>query len=347
LGANGFIGNGLVTAILKQTDWEIFGLDFRSDKLGNNLSHKRFNFIEGDITINKEWIEYHIKKCDVVIPLVAIATPGTYVSDPVHVFELDFEENLKIIRQCLKYKTRVIFPSTSEVYGMSEDPEFDESASNFVLGPIHKERWIYSCCKQLLDRVIYAYGKHYGLEFTIFRPFNWMGPKQDDVKSTKEGSSRVITQFISNIIHGNDLVLVDGGLQKRSFTYLDDAIECLLKIIANKDNCAANRIFNIGNPNNNITIKELAETMLEMVKTYPKYAAKAEQTRVIVEDGADYYGEGYQDTPGRVPAIKNAEMYLGWKPKTDFKTALRLTLDYYLSDNETLLEDEEEGAFAS
>src|SRR5262249_12356084 len=157
----------------------------------------------------------------------------------VHVFELDFEENLKIVRQCLKYKTRVIFPSTSEVYGMGEDMELDESSSNFVLGPIHKERWFYSCCKQLMYRIIYAYGNHCGLQFTIFRPSNWKRPKQDDVKSTKEGSSRVITQFISNIIHGNDLVLVDGGLQKRSFTYLDDAIECLLKIIANKNNCAA------------------------------------------------------------------------------------------------------------
>jgi nucleoside-diphosphate-sugar epimerase len=117
LGINGFIGNSLTRAILKQTDWEVYGMDMASDKLQSVLNHEHFHFIEGDITISKEWIEYHVKKCDVVLPLVAIATPAVYVQDPIRVFELDFEANLKIVRQCLQYKTRVLFPSTSEVYG--------------------------------------------------------------------------------------------------------------------------------------------------------------------------------------------------------------------------------------
>ena len=129
LGVNGFIGNALTRRILTTTDWEVFGLDMCNDKLEHSLGHPRFHFLEGDITINKEWIEYNIKKCDVVLPLVAIATPMTYVKDPLRVFELDFEENLKIIRQCVKYSKRVIFPSTSEVYGMCPDPEFDEEKS--------------------------------------------------------------------------------------------------------------------------------------------------------------------------------------------------------------------------
>ena len=142
LGVNGFIGNALTKRILDTTDWEVFGLDMSSDKLEHSMGHPRFNFLEGDITINKEWIEYNIKKCDVVLPLVAIATPVTYVKDPLRVFELDFEENLKIIRLCVKHKKRVIFPSTSEVYGMSPDREFDEESSPLMLGPINKERWI-------------------------------------------------------------------------------------------------------------------------------------------------------------------------------------------------------------
>ena len=126
LGVNGFIGNALTKRILDTTDWEVFGLDMSTDKLEHSMGNPRFHFLEGDITINKEWIEYNIKKCDVVLPLVAIATPVTYVKDPIRVFELDFEENLKIVRQCVKYHKRVIFPSTSEVYGMSPDREFDE-----------------------------------------------------------------------------------------------------------------------------------------------------------------------------------------------------------------------------
>ena len=121
LGVNGFIGNALTRRILNTRDWEVFGMDLQSNTLGEVLNLPRFNFLEGDIAINKEWIEYHIKKCDVVLPLVAIATPMTYVKQPLRVFELDFEENLRVVRQCVKYGTRIIFPSTSEVYGMSPD----------------------------------------------------------------------------------------------------------------------------------------------------------------------------------------------------------------------------------
>src|SRR6185436_20140044 len=142
LGVNGFIGNALTERILRTTDWDVFGLDMAYDKVEPFLDDARFHFLEGDIAINKEWIEYQVKKCDVVLPLVAIATPATYVRNPIAVFELDFESNLKVIRQAAKFKTRVIFPSTSEVYGMCEDDEFDEEESKLVYGPIGKSRWI-------------------------------------------------------------------------------------------------------------------------------------------------------------------------------------------------------------
>ena len=173
LGVNGFIGSNLTRRILNETDWELYGMDLSSDKLGGILEHKRFRFLEGDISINREWIAYHIKKCDVCLPLVAIATPATYMKDPLTVFELDFEENLRVIRQCVKYHTRVIFPSTSEVYGMSPDKAFSEETSPLVYGPIRKQRWIYACAKQLMDRVIWAYGRDRNLQFTLIRPFNW------------------------------------------------------------------------------------------------------------------------------------------------------------------------------
>ncbi|MBV8536188.1 MAG: NAD-dependent epimerase/dehydratase family protein, partial [Alphaproteobacteria bacterium] len=138
LGANGFIGSNLSEFILRQRDWSVFAMDIQSDKLDACLGHKNFAFVEGDITINREWIEYHIKKCDVVLPLVAIATPASYVREPLRVFELDFEANLRIIRDCVRYGKRVVFPSTSEVYGMNTEREFDEETSNFVLGPVAK-----------------------------------------------------------------------------------------------------------------------------------------------------------------------------------------------------------------
>lgn len=331
LGVNGFIGSSLSERILAtQPDWSIYGMDVSQHKLEACLSHDRFHFIEGDITINDEWIRYHIQKCDVVLPLVAIATPAVYTRDPLRVFELDFEANLKIIRWCVAYKKRVLFPSTSEVYGMCADPAFDEQNSPLVLGPIKNERWIYSCSKQLMDRVIYAYGEHEGLAYTLFRPFNWIGPKLDSVMAQKEGSARVLSQFISDILHGKNIQLVNGGLQQRSFTYIDDGIDALMKIIENQNNAANGRIFNIGNPHNNVSIKTLAECLLKLIKTYPQYAELANQTEIVTVDANTYYGKGYEDTQHRVPAIEQAKTYLQWEPRFDFETALRLTLDYHL-----------------
>ncbi|MEJ2644990.1 MAG: bifunctional UDP-4-keto-pentose/UDP-xylose synthase [Gammaproteobacteria bacterium] len=335
LGVNGFIGNSLTERILKERDWEVYGMDMACDKLGESLGHDRFHFVEGDITINREWIEYHVKKCDVVLPLVAIATPATYVQDPLRVFELDFEANLDIVRQCVRYGKRVLFPSTSEVYGMCPDSQFDEENSNLVLGPIHKQRWIYSCSKQLLDRVIYAYGQQHGLRFTLFRPFNWIGPKLDDVLEPKEGSSRVLTQFISNILHGKDILLVDGGSQRRSFTYIDDGIDALLRIIENQDNCAEGRIFNIGNPANDMSVKDLAETLVRLIREYPQWSERADKVRLVTTESESYYGSGYQDIMTRVPSIENAKRHLGWSPKIDLETALRKTLDYYSRQADT------------
>ena len=97
LGVNGFIGHHLTKRILETTDWEVYGMDMSSDKLGDMVNDKRVHFVEGDITINKEWVTYHVKKCDVILPLVAVATPATYVQNPLRVFELDFEANLPII----------------------------------------------------------------------------------------------------------------------------------------------------------------------------------------------------------------------------------------------------------
>lgn len=144
---------------------------------------------------------------------MAIATPIEYTRNPLRVFELDFEENLKIVRYCVKYNKRIIFPSTSEVYGMCDDKEFDEDNSRLIVGPINKQRWIYSVSKQLLDRVIWAYGAKEGLKFTLFRPFNWMGPRLDNLNSARIGSSRAITQLILNLVEGSPIKLVDGGEQ--------------------------------------------------------------------------------------------------------------------------------------
>ena len=333
LGVNGFIGHHLTKRILAQTDWIVYGMDLADDRLGESVNNPLFHFLEGDISINKEWIEYHIKKCDVVLPLVAIATPKLYVEDPIGVYNLDFEMNLSIVKQCVKYHKRVVFPSTSEVYGACIDPEFKEDESFLVVGPIQKERWIYSCCKQLMDRVIYAYGTRGHLEFTLFRPFNWIGPRLDSLYASKEGSSRVVTQFIAELLMKRPIALVDGGHQKRCFTYVDDGISALMKILENKNDVCKNEIINIGNPDNECSVKDLANILKNLFMRHPAHRNDKVYSDIVEASAEAYYGKGYQDIYSRKPSIEKANRLLNWSPEIGLEDALRMTLDSFLEEN--------------
>ncbi|GHU18430.1 NAD-dependent dehydratase [Alphaproteobacteria bacterium] len=330
VGAGGFIGSHLSEEILKNhRDWTITAIDICEAKILHLLNDENLRFFNIDVVKEYEAVEEYVKNCDVVLPLAAIASPAVYVTDPLRVFELDFESNLRIVKWAAQYKKRVIFPSTCEVYGMCEDEEFREEESNCVTGPINKQRWIYSCSKQMLDRVIYAYGIRDGLHYTLFRPFNWIGSRLDDITNPNNGSSRVVTQFLSNIFHGKDICLVDGGNQIRSFTDIADAIGALIKIIANENNCADQQIFNIGNPYNQMSIKELAHNIVELAKEYDKTKALAEKTKILDINSSEYYGKGYQDVSKRVPSIQKAESLLLWKPGIGVKESLRKMLDVY------------------
>jgi UDP-4-amino-4-deoxy-L-arabinose formyltransferase/UDP-glucuronic acid dehydrogenase (UDP-4-keto-hexauronic acid decarboxylating) len=327
LGANGFIGNHLTERLLKAGQYDVYGLDIGSDAIERFKSHPDFHFVEGDISIHTEWIEYHIKKCDVVLPLVAIATPIEYTRNPLRVFELDFEENLKIIRYCVKYGKRLVFPSTSEVYGMCTDALFDEDRSNLVLGPINKQRWIYSASKQLLDRVIWAYGQK-GLKFTLFRPFNWMGPRLDRLDSARIGSSRAITQLILNLVEGTPINLVDGGAQKRCFTDVDDGIEALYRIIEDRGGRCDGQIINIGNPNNEASIREMAEELLAQFERHPLRGQFPPFAGFQEMESQTYYGAGYQDVTNRKPSVVNAKRLLDWEATITMPTTIGKTLDF-------------------
>lgn len=332
LGVNGFIGNALSERLLKSGKYEVHGLDLRSNYIEHLIGRPGFHFEEGDISIHHEWIEYHIRKCDIIIPLVAIATPIEYTRNPIGVFELDFEENLRIVRHCVKYKKRIVFPSTSEVYGMCSESEFDEDNSNLVVGPIRMQRWIYSCCKQLLDRIIWGYGQKEALKFTIFRPFNWLGPKLDSLDSARIGSSRAITQLILNLVEGTPIQLIDGGSQKRCFTDVSDGVEALYRIIENQNNVCDGKIINIGNPANEASIKGLAELLLAKFEESPHRSKFPPFAGFRYVESKSYYGKGYQDVQHRKPSIRNAKKYLGWTPQCSLEKSVQETLEFFLNE---------------
>ncbi|KXX77010.1 Bifunctional polymyxin resistance protein ArnA [Madurella mycetomatis] len=403
LGVDGFIGHHLARRILSDaayTDWVIYGLDLADSRLracpllrshlvtlkndgDAKCNSGRLFFRQGDMQSESTWIDDQVRNSDVVLPLAGIACPQSYISDPLSIFEVDFAAQLPIIEACVRYKKRLIFPSTSEVYGMplsSQSPtagtgvlrvnnsscEMDADESPLVYGPTTKSRWIYATCKQLLDRIIHAHGIQNGLDYTLFRPFNWFGPGLDDLprptphhsSHTETGLStggdidtgrahkngtiggntvRVTTQFLLQILKGEDIVLCNGGRQRRTFTYIDDGIDALLKIIENKGGVASGRIYNIGGDiqSSNCSIRELGEMMLRLYREHQTHChgpadgvsgevnPGKDRSRLVEMSGEEVYGKGYQDVDNRVPDIKKTCEELDWRPRTSLEEGLR------------------------
>ncbi|MGW2815761.1 bifunctional UDP-4-keto-pentose/UDP-xylose synthase [Streptomyces sp. NPDC001415] len=327
LGAGGFIGHHLTRAVLARTDWQVRALDLHTERLSTVADHPRLHLRTGDVFTHADWIGRQLDWADVCVPLAATATPSSYVNDPLGTFDLDFTHNLDVIRQCAATGTRVVFPSTSEVYGMCEDAEFDENTSRLVYGPVDRSRWIYAASKQLLDRVIHALGEHEGLRYTLFRPFNWTGPGLDDPHNAAPGSSRVVTQMLGHLIRREPIVLVDGGTQRRCFTHVDDGIDALLRILENPGGVADGQVFNLGHPGNERSIRELAEGLIRHLADIPGYEDLAATARMVERSGHDYYGPGYEDVARRVPAIHHARELLGWAPVLGFDAILKSMVD--------------------
>ena len=329
LGANGFIGSHLIGKILDTTSWNVAAFDIDDKNLGSFMKRDRFSFRKGDIFKDDLWIEDQVGKSDVVLPFAGIAKPAYYLSHPLWTFELDFEQNLKIVRWCSQYDKRVIFPSTSEVYGLSSDGVLDEDGSPLIVGPIGKMRWIYSCGKQMMDRVISAYGQEKGLRYTIFRPFNWVGPRLDTLEDARERTARSITQIVHDILYRGTVTLVDGGSQRRSFTWIGDGTDALMAILQNEGGRADGQIFNIGNPENNASIRDLAQMIVDAMKDIPEFAAKAENVRFVSVSAEEYYRNGYDDMRNRVPSIDKMKERLSWTPKVGLQDAVRMTVEQF------------------
>ena len=344
-GAGGFIGSHLTYKLIDEGH-NLVGIDIYDDKIRDIINHKSLCFIQQDIRQPNSNIDEHIKDSDLVIDLIAYANPGLYVKIPLEVFDLNFMENLKIVESCVRNNKRIIQFSTCEVYGKSivsiangelkhpDDPKhatFSEENSEFILGPVNKNRWIYACAKQLLERVLHAYGLERRLNYTIIRPFNFIGPKIDYLLDETDGVPRVFSFFMDALINGTQMKLVDGGHHRRCYTYIDDAIECIYRIIENPGGVCNQQIFNIGSPKNEVSIRELAEMMRKI------YAQKFSDRNVplpeIVEVSAEeFYGSGYEDSDRRIPDISKAQRLLGWDPKWGLVEMLEATMKYYVTD---------------
>jgi len=348
IGAGGFIGSHLCEKLMLQTPHKVLALDVYKDKLKHLLEpetlpwNNRFEFHRLNIK-NDSRLEGLIKTADLVINLAAICTPADYNTRPLDTIYSNFIDAIPVVKYCSENNKRLIHFSTCEVYGktigsflpkdspLRHDPAYyilKEDESPCIFGPIEKQRWSYACAKQLIERLIYGEGDENGLEFTIVRPFNWIGPRMDfipGVDGPSDGVPRVLACFSNNLLRGEPLKLVDGGESQRTFLYIKDAIEAVLLMIENPAR-ANGKIFNVGNPNNEVTVQELAKMM---IKVYSKVSGDQPLEEPTIDvSSKEFYGEGYDDSDKRIPDMTIINKQLGWNPKTSLEDLLESTLTY-------------------
>jgi len=343
LGAAGFIGSHLTKRLLDEGH-TVVGVDIKNDKIREYLEHNQLIFIEKDIRQQNWNLDELVQESDLVVDLIAYANPGLYVQMPLEVFQLNFMDNLRITECCVRNDRRLIQFSSCEVYGKTvsscageslKDPEnpdlavFSEETSEFILGPVNKHRWIYASAKQLLERVIHAYGLKNGFKYTIIRPFNFIGPKIDYLLDETDGTPRVFSYFMDALINGTRMQLVDGGDHRRCYTYIDDAIECIYRIVENPDGCCDQQIFNIGSPQNEVSIRQLAELM-NKIYTEKFRDPLVPLPEIVSVSSTEFYGEGYEDSDRRIPDISKACRLLDWEPKYGLIKTLEVTMHYYV-----------------
>lgn len=342
LGCGGFIGSHLLSRILSTTDLEVYGLDLQSTKIEHLLHHPNFTFVQLDV-YETERVREYVEKTDAVISLVALCNPSLYNTVPLAVIEANFVRPYDIVKMCAEMDKWLIHYSTSEIYGRTigsflpegcrtDDPSqyvINDDATPMLLGPISAQRWSYACAKQLLERTIYAFGFEKGLRFSVVRPFNFIGPRMDYIPGLDgEGVPRVLACFMEALLHHRPLQLVDGGMNQRCFTYIDDAVDATMRILARPEQ-SVGQAFNVGNPGNEVSMKELAELMIDLYKEVRPEVAECEFETTSVSSEA-FYGKGYEDSDRRMPDISKAIDLLGWNPVTSLRDALKVTIQWYV-----------------
>jgi nucleoside-diphosphate-sugar epimerase len=196
---------------------------------------------------------------------------------------------------------------------------------------VSKHRWIYSCAKQLLERILHAYGLEDRLNYTIIRPFNFIGPRIDYLPCDQDGNPRVFSHFVGALKTGRPMRLVNGGHQRRAYTYIDDAVGCIVRIIENPGGVCDKQIFNIGSPHNEISIRGLAAMMQDIYK-HRWWDGRTPLSEIVEVGGDEFYGQGYDDSDRRIPDITKATTLLGWQPRYGLEETVERSMAYWLEN---------------
>lgn len=313
-GGGGFIGSHLAEAHLALGD-EVWAIDTATHaKVRHLLADPRFHYVRASV-LDPEAIEAFVIRADLVYHHAAVVGVEHYVDDPRSVLDVNILGTLNVLRLAHRHGKRVVYASSSEVYGRNTELPWAEDADR-VLGPTTTDRWCYSTSKAAAESYCWAYAR-LGLEVTVLRYFNVYGPRLDAIDA-----GRVLTIFIGQLFRGEPLTILGDGRQTRCFTYVDDAVRATLAAARSAE--AVGGAFNVGD-DRETTILELATTLLELHGRDPEGAL-----RFVTQQ--EIYGASYEDIPRRVPDLGRMKTVLGVAPRVALRDGLQATLDWFRRD---------------
>lgn len=331
VGCGGFIGCHLLDAILTRTKWRVFGVDLDFYRIQHRLNDERCEFMVADLA-DKSVVE-RIAKYPIVVNLAAICVPSRYMAEAPEVIRSNYDHPAALADACAKSGSWLIHFSTSEIYGRTpaDSGLLVEDETELTFGPVTASRWSYATAKLLTERYIAGLKN---LKWTVVRPFNFVGPYMDFMPGVDgSGIPRVLANFSSALVRGEPLKLVNGGVAKRSFTSVFDAVDFMFALFETGD-VAFSQAFNIGNPDNELTIAELANKMRKIFAEIKSVNVETIPEPEVVS-GVEYYGEGYEDSMRRLPSVEKAERLLGFKAKTPIDVVLRESLTWFVNHYES------------
>ena len=312
-GGAGFLGSHLTDAFLARGE-EVTILDVVSDwKVRHNLGNPRFQYVR-DSVLHVDLLESLILKCDLVYHLAAVVGVEHYVGDPYEVLNVNINGTQAVLKSAYKHNRKVVFSSTSEVYGRNPSVPFAEDDER-VLGSTRIDRWCYSSSKAAAEHFCFAYHR-LGLPVVVLRYFNVYGPRLDKIDV-----GRVITIFMGQVLRGEPVTVIGDGTQTRCFTYIDDAIRATVE--AGLNDRAVGGIFNVGS-DAETSILELAETMIRIAGS---------RSRVVFVPQDSVYGDSYEDVPRRVPCVRRMHEILGVRAEIPLEKGLHQTIDWFRAGN--------------
>ncbi|MFH1791614.1 MAG: NAD-dependent epimerase/dehydratase family protein [Candidatus Omnitrophota bacterium] len=314
-GGAGFIGSHLARALVKEKH-EVCVIDnLQTGSLGNikDLSScGNFRFVM-DTILNGHVMKTLIRRSDIVYHLAAAVGVKYIIDNPLESIKTNIAGTEIVLELANKLgKKKVIFASTSEIYGknMSDKASFSETDDR-LLGSTTITRWSYSCSKALDEFLALAYHREKKLPVVIIRFFNICGPGQ----TGRYGM--VIPRFVQQALLGHPITVFGDGRQTRSFTHVQDAVRAIIKLAASAK--AVGEVFNLGNPQG-ITIGDLARKIKKMT------GSGSEIIRVPYEKA---YEKGFEDMRHRRPDIAKIRKCIGFKPKKGIDDILEDVITYF------------------